>query len=339
MARQGNRMMIGGFVVLAVIILMASLVVFGSGKFFKKTETFVLFFDGSVKGLNAGSPVLFQGVQIGSVTSVVIRRYANEEKVKIPVTIEIEPQKIEMGDNLSIRKSAKEGLQNLIDLGLRAVLTTQSYITGQLMIECDFYPGSPVVYRDVEKKHLEIPTIRSTKERLVQTLQDLDVEGIQQTLESILTGIDQLVNNKDLPESIRIFKQTADRVQLLVQKIDTTMSPLAADLGSTLQDSRKLVNSLNNHVDPLSKDIHTAVSHYSALAKTAETQLTTLTSDLDAALAAGQDVISADAPFMVEFKTTMKEISNAARAFQQLVDYLEQHPETIIKGKQDTEKK
>lgn len=339
MARQGNRMMIGGFVVLAVIILMASLVVFGSGKFFKKTETFVLFFDGSVKGLNAGAPVLFQGVQIGSVTSVVIRRYANEEKVKIPVTIEIEPQKVEMGDNLSIRRSAKEGLQNLIDLGLRAVLTTQSYITGQLMIECDFYPGSPVIYRDVEKKHLEIPTIRSTKERLVQTLQDLDVEGIQQTLESILTGIDQLVNNKDLPESLRIFKQTADRVQLLVQKIDTTMSPLAANLGSTLQDSRKLVNNLNSRVDPLSKDIHTAVIQYSALAKTAETQLKTLTSELDAALASGQGVMSADAPFMVEFKTTLQEISSAARAFQQLADYLEQHPETIFKGKENTEKK
>lgn len=338
MARQGNRMMIGGFVVLAVIILMASLVVFGSGKFFKKTETFVLFFDGSVKGLNAGAPVLFQGVQIGSVTSVVIRRYANEEKVKIPVTIEIEPQKIEMGDNLSIRRSAKEGLQNLVDLGLRAVLTTQSYITGQLMIECDFYPGSPVIYRDVEKKHLEIPTIKSTKERLAQTLQDLDVEGIQQTLKSILTGIDQLVNNKDLPESIRIFKQTADRVQILVQKIDTTMSPLAADLGSTLQDSRKLVNNLNSRVDPLSKDIHTAVNHYSVLAKTAEAQLKTLASDVDAALAAGQDVMAADAPVMVEFKTTLKEISNAARAFQQLVDYLEQHPETIFKGKVDTEK-
>lgn len=339
MARQGNRMMIGGFVVLAVIILMASLVVFGSGKFFKKTETFVLFFDGSVKGLNAGAPVLFQGVQIGSVTSVVIRRYANEEKVKIPVTIEIEPQKVEMGDNLSIRRSAKEGLQNLIDLGLRAVLTTQSYITGQLMIECDFYPGSPVIYRDVEKKHLEIPTIRSTKERLVQTLQDLDVEGIQQTLKSILTGIDQLVNNKDLPESIRIFKKTADRVQLLVQKIDTTMSPLAADLDSTLQDSRKLVNNLNSRVDPLSKDIHTAVNQYSALAKTAETQLKTLTSELDAALASGQGVMSADAPFMVEFKTTLQEISSAARAFQQLADYLEQHPETIFKGKENTEKK
>ena len=62
MAKQANRMMIGGFVVLAVAILAASLVVFGSGKFFKKTNKYVLYFDESIKGLNVGAPVLFQGV-------------------------------------------------------------------------------------------------------------------------------------------------------------------------------------------------------------------------------------------------------------------------------------
>ena len=37
MAKQANKMMIGGFVVIAVVLLAASLVIFGSGKFFKKT--------------------------------------------------------------------------------------------------------------------------------------------------------------------------------------------------------------------------------------------------------------------------------------------------------------
>ena len=73
MAKQANRMMIGGFVVLAVIIMAASLVVFGSGKFFKKTNKYVMYFDESVKGLSVGAPVLFQGVQIGSVTSIILQ--------------------------------------------------------------------------------------------------------------------------------------------------------------------------------------------------------------------------------------------------------------------------
>ena len=73
MAKQANRMMIGGFVVLAVIIMAASLVVFGSGKFFKKTVKCVMYFDEPVKGLSVGAPVLFQGVQIGSVTNITLQ--------------------------------------------------------------------------------------------------------------------------------------------------------------------------------------------------------------------------------------------------------------------------
>ena len=40
MAKQANRMMIGGFVVLAVIMMAASLVIFGSGKFFQKPHKY-----------------------------------------------------------------------------------------------------------------------------------------------------------------------------------------------------------------------------------------------------------------------------------------------------------
>ena len=62
MAKQANRMMIGGFVVIAVFLLAASVAIFGSGKLFKQTEKFVLYFDGSIKGLNVGAQVLLQGV-------------------------------------------------------------------------------------------------------------------------------------------------------------------------------------------------------------------------------------------------------------------------------------
>ena len=93
MAKQANRMMIGGFVVLAVIIMAASLVVFGSGKFFKKTNKYILYFDESVKGLSVGAPVLFQGVQVGSVTSITLQADFVTMKTQIPVFIEIEPDR------------------------------------------------------------------------------------------------------------------------------------------------------------------------------------------------------------------------------------------------------
>ena len=87
MAEQANRMVIGGFVVIAVFLLAASIVIFGSGKFFKKTDEYVLHFEGSIKGLNVGAPVLFQGVQIGSVTSIALRADREKMTLDIPVII------------------------------------------------------------------------------------------------------------------------------------------------------------------------------------------------------------------------------------------------------------
>src|SRR5512143_2777774 len=100
MAKQANRMMIGGFVVLALFIMAASLVVFGSGKFFKKTNKYLLFFDESVKGLSVGAPVLFQGVQVGSVVSIEIQTDLADLKTQSPVIIEIEPGKFHAGEEV-----------------------------------------------------------------------------------------------------------------------------------------------------------------------------------------------------------------------------------------------
>ena len=339
MAKQANRMMIGGFVVIAVLILAASLVVFGSGRFFKKTETFVLYFDGSVKGLSVGAPVLFQGVQIGSVKSIVIRSDPHNLKAQIPVTIEIEPDKFEMRDGQVSRRDPEESVPALIALGLRAVLTMQSYITGQLMIELDFYPGTPVNLRDTDKDYIEIPTIRSTTERLVQSLQKLDVAGLQKNIESTLNGIERLVNNPDLAEAILALKDTLVEMRHLVKKIDAKIDPLADDIDGTLRDARKLVNNVDRQVDPLAENMNKTVRDFGRLARNADTRVKAMTAALDKTMSAAKGVMSEDAPLIVEMESTLREVSGAARAFRQLASYLEQHPEALIQGKGNAKRK
>ena len=65
MSRKENKTLIGAFVVGAIAILVIALLALGSGKFFRESRSYVLFFEGSVKGLNVGSPVTFRGVKIG----------------------------------------------------------------------------------------------------------------------------------------------------------------------------------------------------------------------------------------------------------------------------------
>ena len=66
---------------IALFLLAASLVVFGSGKFFQKTDKYVLYFDESLKGLSVGAPVLFKGIQVGSVTGtpIIVVRHGQDK--------------------------------------------------------------------------------------------------------------------------------------------------------------------------------------------------------------------------------------------------------------------
>ena len=94
MSKQANTKLIGGFVIGAVVLIMAGILLFGSGKLFSHQKKFVLFFEDSVKGLNIGSPVDFRGVNIGTVTDIKIVLNKKDLSLRIPVFIEIEPKRI-----------------------------------------------------------------------------------------------------------------------------------------------------------------------------------------------------------------------------------------------------
>jgi paraquat-inducible protein B len=310
MAKQANRMMIGGFVVLAVIIMAASLVVFGSGKFFKKTNKYILYFDESIKGLSVGAPVLFQGVQVGSVTGITLQADLVKLKTQIPVLIEIEPDrwKVRAGE-----RNYREIGEKLIEMGLRAQLVMQSFITGQLMIQLDFYPKSTLCYAPPQidpdfKDYIVIPTCASTSERLAQALGDLDLKGIEKNLNSSLAGIDRLVNNPDLAASFRSLKDI-------------------------LQDARKLVNRVDSQVDPLANDVKKTVKDFGKLANDIDGRVGGVATGLDTTMSAAKGVLSQDSPLMVALENTLQEISAMSRSIRQLSNYLDQHPEALIRGK------
>jgi paraquat-inducible protein B len=288
--------MIGGFVVVAVILMAASLVLFSSGKFFQKTDKYVLYFDGSLKGLSVGAPVLFRGIQIGSVTSSVIHVDFVQMETQIPVIIEIEPHRVEVRKDKATLTDPRIYMPKFIEKGLRAVLTMQSFITGKLMIELDYFPGTPIILKNLNKEYIEIPTIPGTTEQL------------EKHLTSALAGIDRFANNPDLAVSIRSLKET-------------------------LQDARKLVNRVDRQVDPLAQDTKKTVKDFGKLARDLDARVGELAPSLEKTLSAMRGVISDDAPLIVELENTLQAISAASRSFRQMADYLEQHPEAVIRGK------
>jgi paraquat-inducible protein B len=314
MAKKANRMMIGGFVVLAVLIMAASLVVFGSGKFFKKTVKCVMYFNEPVKGLSVGAPVLFQGVQIGSVISITLIVDPSKQQIQIPVIVEYEPAKFQMaGAGLEAWRDPRKNIPKLIEKGLRAQLITQSLITGQLMIQLDFFPESAACYTPAQidkayKDYIVIPTCPSTAAKLGDALAKLNLAALEQHLESALDGIAKLVNNPDLAASFRALKDT-------------------------LQDARKLVTRVDGQVDPLSKNLNKTLTDFGKLAVKVDDKVGGVATGFDQTMSKARGLLSDDSPLMVDLQNTLQEISAMSRSIRQLTNYLDQHPEALIRGK------
>ena len=205
-------------------------------------------------------------------------------------------------------------------MGLRAQLVMQSFITGQLMIELDFYPKSKVCYapalidKDYED-YVVIPTCKSTGERLAEALGDLDLKGIEKHLLSVLASVDRFVNNPDLTASLRCLKDTLQDARKLLTRVDRQVDPLSDDLKKTVKDFGKLANNVDSRVGGMATGFDKTMS------------------GLDTTMAAAKGVLSQDSPLMVELENALKEISAMSRSIRQLSNYLDQHPEALIRGK------
>jgi paraquat-inducible protein B len=274
----------------------------------------VLYFDESVKGLSVGAPVLFQGVQIGSVTSIVLKVDPVKLHPQIPVFIEYEPEKFQVEEQY--RKTFRDPRKNiarLIEKGLRAQLVMQSFITGQLMIEIDFFPASAVCYAPAQidkeyKDYILIPTCPSTSAKLAQALEKLDLKGIEKHLNSSLDGIAQFVNNPDLSASVRALKDT-------------------------LQDARQLVTRVDRQVDPMSDDVKKTVKEFGKLAANIDARVGGLATGFDKTMSSARGILSENSPLIVDLENTLQELSAMSRSIRQLSNYLDQHPEALIRGK------
>src|SRR4030095_7622994 len=86
--KRANLAVIGGFIVGAVVLAIAGVMVLGSGKLFTETIKCVMYFEGAIQGLQVGAPVNFRGVKVGSVSNIKMQFDRQNLAVRIPVIVE-----------------------------------------------------------------------------------------------------------------------------------------------------------------------------------------------------------------------------------------------------------
>jgi paraquat-inducible protein B len=216
--RRANKTKIGIFVVGAVTLLVAAILIFGSGALFSKSDKYIVFFDGSVKGLSVGAPVIFRGVKIGIVSSIDLAYDEETKSVLIPVVIDVELARVKgVPDPLGY-----PDYENFIREGLRAKLELQNFITGQLMLGFDFYPQGPKKMYNITKRYPELPALPISPD-IFEVMNEIPIKEITNNLAQAVTGINRLVNSEgiaDLNETLREITQSARAFGLLVEYLE-----------------------------------------------------------------------------------------------------------------------
>jgi paraquat-inducible protein B len=327
MSKPANKTMIGIFVLGAITLLVIGIVVLGSGKFFRKTFKAVCFFEGSVGGLEVGSPVVFNGVRIGEVTDVVLRYDTRDLTATIPVYIEIDPQRLK---TLGPRpRSFEENLKLLIDHGLRARLELESIVTGKLQVSLGLYPDRPVRLVGSDQKYSEIPTIPTTVQEITKRIEQLPLEEIIKNIATAVEGINRVVNSPEITRTIQSVSQAAEEAKGLIQNLKSQTTTLTSSIDGTVKDVQKLVQDIDRQVEPLGPSIQRTLS---SIEKTSDEAGMTLR-QAQQVLAVLEGDIGEDSELVYELKKAIKEVGTAGKAIQSLAKALEQQPESLLFGR------
>jgi paraquat-inducible protein B len=333
MSKPANKTLIGAFVVGAVVLAVAAIVLFGSGKFFRKTDLWLTFFQGSVKGLNVGSPVVFRGVQIGEVTDIIVGFDPNELEVLIPVFFEVDPEKFQ-DIGTRVETSGMDMHKALISRGLRAQLQMQSLVTGQLLINVDFYPDTPAnlfgLERFKEKMEFrewwEIPSVPTPLQELEKALSEINLKEITEDVRKAMNGIAKLVSSDELHEGIIVIKDTLMDVQKLARNLDSKLEPLATSIDQTLVEARAGIGDARKLMR------EQAPLLVSELKKAAEAATTAL-DHANETLKSIENVAEEGTQLRHEVSATLTEIAAASRSVRVLADFIEQHPDALLRGR------
>ena len=333
MSKPANKTLIGAFVVGAVVLAVAAIVLFGSGRFFRDTDAWVAFFPGSVKGLNVGSPVVFRGVQVGQVTDIIVNFNPSDISVNIPVLFETDPSRFrQIGPD--VWTDERVAMEALISKGLRVQLQMQSLVTGQLMINMDFFPDTPAKLYGIENAELdpdvkhewEIPTIPTPLQELEKGLSELNIKEITEDVRRAMDGIAKLATSPDLHASIGELRQTMTDVQNLVRNIDSKVEPLATSIDQTLVEARGGIGDARK----LMKE--QAPVLISELKKAAESATTAL-DHANETLKSIENLSEEGTQLRHEVSATLTEIAAASRSVRVLADFIEQHPDALLRGR------
>lgn len=314
MAAPTNHWKLGLFVVVGVVLTLATVAWLGARSLRREVVAYVSYFDESVQGLEMGSPIKFRGVTIGTVGRIDVA----PDRRHVEVTSELGVAEL---SRLGLdAEGARKKLELAVDLRVQLV---SMGLTGVKFLQLDFFPVAghpePVLPFPIPENYIPATpsTIKNLEDSLVRTMNR--IPELADQMGSILARVDGLlgdVQEKKLPEQMVATLDTTNRILREAQrKIEQV------DAGKISKKAENTLGGLEETVGRMNKLLAQVDGDKGLLASVGR-----------ASDAIGDTARSADG-LGAELEETLQAVQGAAKSIRKLTEALEQDPDMLVKGR------
>lgn len=363
MTRRINATRIGLFVLVGLALLIAAIVAVSGGRLFASKERAVMYFGGSIYGLQLGAPVVFRGVRLGRVVSIGVVHDAASGRFTIPVVAELDRNLIRDLQGNPGGTQASLSLAALVGRGLTAQLSTQSLLTGLLYVDLDLRDlressasaaraalptptptpttlaaSAPLAARNADDM-VEIPTTATPIQALKSQIENLDIGKLMNDVSTIAASTREFVSGPRLRQVLEDVGRITAELNRLVARLDGRIDPLANSVQATLTDTRRMAGQLGVAAERVGASADrvagTASRVDSVLANSAPLMqsLQLAAEELARSATSLRAATDEDSSLLSNVERATQDVSRASRAVRNLADLLERQPDALIRGR------
>ena len=323
MSVRARPRLVGVFVLVAAALTFAGIALLSSGQLFWDHRTFVVFFPNAVGGLKRGAQVTLRQVPVGEVSDVqLVFPGTNYVDSRIMVVLQVRQGSIRniTGGSSVAHLSDAELAQAFVAAGLRAVARSSSPVAGQKTVDLDFQPNLPARFAGIVTPYPEIPTaptgmelLNDKLENTLQRLADVPLDEVLLQIRATLLSAQKLLDSRDLSASLKNLRVTLETANHTLGTSEKTMS----NVDGAMLDARATMANVNETMKKLGASLD-------------QTNRTLATLDRN---------VERTAEVQFETSVTLDEMRELLKSLRLLIDSVQQHPESLLRGKPDPKEK
>ncbi|RJR29375.1 MAG: MCE family protein [Desulfobacteraceae bacterium] len=261
---KANFFKIGLFVISALAVAVAAVIILGAGALFRSEIIVESYFQESVQGLGEGSLLTFRGVPIGHVSSITLTANAYRTDHRYAMV-----RASVMTEMFQLKGEESEALKKEIAGGLRVRLALQG-LTGAYYLEADYADpeSNPPLPIDWDPDYPYIPAVPSTVTRLsealdgiLKNLEQINIQGITSNLEKSLSTLSSVMEKGNVEQ---IGQEARNLLSELRETNRQISKVFAGDVESSLNQLEATFKRLSGLLSGQERDIEETVNNFRA---------------------------------------------------------------------------